>query len=395
MQIQIQEPRHSGAFALFNLGFRPFFLFGALAALVLMLVWMKMLTSGQATQSYYQLSYIWHGHEMLFGYTLAIIAGFLLTAVRTWTSQAVPTGASLGFIFTVWLAGRLLPFAADTLPAVLIAAVDMLFLPLVIVGIAIPIIRSRNYRNLMMVVILSVMLFANGLMHAQLLGYTSNTLFTGMQLQLGLIILMIMILGGRVIPFFTERALGDFSARKYKWLEMLTPVLVVAWLLSHFSGAAELAGMLAIANAAAQLLRLHGWFHPRLLKNPLLWILQLAYLFIPLGFALYAASVFAGISVYLSTHAFAAGAIGSITIGMMARVSLGHTGRPLKITNWIKAGFVCMLLSGLIRSLLPLIPELYIAALHASAALWMLAWGLFLIPYTPILLKPRTDGQYG
>lgn len=393
MQIQIQEPRTSGSIALFNLGFRPFFLFGALSALVLMLIWLIMLSTGQVTQDYYQLSYIWHGHEMLFGYSVAIIAGFLLTAVKNWTSQQTPHGSWLAIIFAVWVAGRIMPFTA--LPTVLIAAVDMLFLPLVILGIAIPIIRSGNHRNLLFIVILSVMTLANGLMHAQLLGYTENTLLQGMQLQLGLIILIIMILGGRVIPFFTERALGNFTTRKFTWLEYFTPAITVAWLGSHFSGYLQLAGVLAALAAASQFLRLYGWFHPRLLRNPLLWILQLAYLFIPLGFALYAASVFTGISPYLSTHAFAAGAIGSITIGMMARVSLGHTGRPLKLTNWVKVGFGFMILSGLIRCLLPLAPELYTVALHASATFWVIAWALFLIPYSPILLQPRLDGQYG
>ncbi len=199
MQIQIQEPRNSSSFALFNLGFRPFFLFGAISALLLMLIWLIMLSTGQATQSYYQLSYVWHGHEMLFGYTVAIIAGFLLTAVRNWTSQQTPHGSWLAIIFAFWVAGRIMPFTA--LPPLLIAATDMLFLPLVIVGIGIPIIRSGNHRNLMFIVILSVMTLANGLMHAQLLGYTENTMLQGMQLQLGLVILIIMILGGRVIPF--------------------------------------------------------------------------------------------------------------------------------------------------------------------------------------------------
>ncbi|MBQ0755822.1 MAG: NnrS family protein, partial [Amphritea sp.] len=130
-------------------------------------------------------------------------------------------------------------------------------------------------------------------------------------------------------------------------------------------------------------------------RNPLIWILHLAYLFIPLGFMLDALSGFAMASPYLATHAFAAGAIGSMTIGMMARVSLGHTARPLKLAKITIIAFALMVAAGVIRTFLPMIPELYTMAIHLSGGLWILAWVLFLVPYTPILLKPRTDGQFG
>ena len=393
--MQIQEPRDPKGFALFNLGFRPFFLLSAVSGFVLMLIWLIMLARGQSTHNYYQLSQYWHGHEMLFGYAVAVIAGFLLTAVRNWTSVQTPFGAQLAFITAVWLLGRLFPLFSDVLPGLLIALADLAFLPLVALGIGIPIIRSGNYRNLIFLAIFAVMTLANLLVHLQLLGYTDNTLTTSLQMELALIVIVMIIMGGRVIPFFTERALGNFQTRKYAWLERLMIPLAAAWLVCDLAGWSLATGILAAANALVQGIRLSGWFHQRMFRTPLIWVLHVAYLFIPLGFALAALSALSGVSIYLSTHAFAAGAIGSMTLGMMARVSLGHTARPLKVSKLVVSAFVLIGIAGLIRTLLPLVPDLYVMALHISGALWMAAWLLFLIPYTPILLRPRMDGQFG
>ena len=395
--MQISEPGQSKGFALFNLGFRPFFLFAALSSALLMAHWLMLLGKGQATYDYYQISQFWHGHEMLFGYGIAVIAGFLLTAVRNWTSIQTPYGKTLAAIFFVWLAGRLLPVISQfavSIPGEVIALVDLAFLPLVALGIGLPIVRSGNHRNLVFIVILLAMTIANTLIHLQLLGITSNTLASGMQLGLGLIVVVMVIMGGRVIPFFTERAMA-FEARKYSWLEKSFIPLAFGWLLADLFQLQIAAAILAAINAAIHLLRLSGWFKARMFRNHLIWILHVAYLFIPLGFLLDALSSVINLSPYLAIHAFAAGAIGSMTLGMMARVSLGHTGRPLKISPVTVAAFILMAISGLVRVFLPIIPELYMMAIHISGGLWVVAWILFLIPYTPILLKPRADGQFG
>ncbi|MDO6564043.1 NnrS family protein [Amphritea sp. 1_MG-2023] len=395
--MQIQEPNQGKHFALFNLGFRPFFLFAALSSMLLMSYWLILLSKTQPGYQYYQLSQIWHGHEMLFGYAVAVIAGFLLTAVRNWTSIQTPYGAQLAGLFLLWLAGRLLPIFAELitpLPAVLIAVTDLLFLPLIALVIGVPVIRSGNYRNLVFVIILLALTLANALIHLQLLGITQTTLGSGLQLGLGLIIVVMIVMGGRVIPFFTERALA-FEAKRYRWLEASVIPLAAAWLIADLSPFTLIANLLAALNAAVHLLRLSGWFKLRMLRNPLIWVLHLAYLFIPLGFALKALSGMASLSPYLAIHAFAAGAIGSMTIGMMARVSLGHTARPLKLAKITVVAFILMMISGLIRVFLPLIPELHSVSIHISGGLWVIAWLLFLIPYTPILLQPRLDGQFG
>ncbi|MBN0988762.1 NnrS family protein [Amphritea pacifica] len=395
--MQIQEPHQGKLFALFNLGFRPFFLFAALSGLLLMLLWLMLLGSGQATYRYYQISQIWHGHEMLFGYAAAVIAGFLLTAVRNWTSIQTPFGAKLAGLFLFWLAARLLPLISEfivPLPAPLIAVTDLLFLPLVALSIGLPIIRSGNYKNLIFTVILIAMSFANLLIHLQLLGITESTLAQGMDLELGLIVVVMVVMGGRVIPFFTERALA-FEAKRFTWIEKSVIPVAFGWLIADLFQFNSVALLLAALSAVLNLIRLAGWFKPRMRRNPLIWILHVAYLFIPLGFALEAVSGITQLSPYIATHAFAAGAIGSMTLGMMARVSLGHTARPLKLTKITVMAFILMVAAGSVRVFMPMVPELHSLAIHISGGLWIIAWGLFLIPYTPILLKPRLDGQFG
>ncbi|GGK80433.1 NnrS family protein [Amphritea balenae] len=395
--MQIQEPRQPQGFALFNLGFRPFFLFSALSGVLLMLHWLMLLGQGHTTYNYYLISQYWHGHEMLFGYSIAVIAGFLLTAVRNWTSIQTPYGKTLAGLFFIWLAARILPVISEfavAIPGSIIAAVDLSFLPLVALSIGVPIVKSGNYRNLVFIGILVAMTVANLLIHLQLLGLTDNTLASGMQLSLGLIVLVMAVMGGRVIPFFTERAMA-FEARKYNWIEKSVIPLAAAWLLAGLFGFELITSLLALVNAVIHFIRVAGWFKARMVRNHLIWILHVAYLFIPIGFAMEALSGFTAVSPYLAIHAYAAGAIGSMTLGMMARVSLGHTARPLKVTKTTVIAFILMMLAGLIRAFLPLIPELYNMAIHASGGLWILAWILFLIPYTPILLKSRVDGQFG
>ncbi len=395
--MQIQEPHQSRGFALFNLAFRPFFLFAALSSLLLMVHWLMLLGKGHLTYSYYQLSQVWHGHEMLFGYAVAVIVGFLLTAVRNWTSIQTPYGKTLAGLFLLWLSARLLPVINEFLvpiPSVVIATIDLVFLPLVVLSISIPIIRSGNYRNLIFTVILSAMTLANLLTHLQLLGLTESTLAKGMQLELGLIVIVMCVMGGRVIPFFTERALA-FDAKRFNWIEKSIIPLAAGWLIADLFQLHIATSLLAAVNALVHCIRLAGWFKPRMFRNPLIWILHAAYLFIPLGFLLDALSGLSLLSPYLAIHAFAAGAIGSMTIGMMARVSLGHTARPLKLAKITVAAFIVMVAAGIIRVALPLIPELSSLAIHISGGLWALSWLMFLIPYTSILLKPRMDGQFG
>lgn len=391
--IPLQEPRKPGAFSLFNLGFRPFFLAGGIAALALIALWLQALKSGW-TPAYYQSGVFWHGHEMIFGFSLAIIAGFLLTAVRNWTNVQTPTGWSLGGIFAVWLLARLLPFIPDV-PGSLIALMNAGFPILVALGIGIPIIRSGNYRNLIFLGGMAGFLIASLLVHLQLLGLTNNSLHSGLYLALYMVIAIIVVIGGRVIPFFTERGIGDVSCTRYSWLEKALLPLTVLWLLSQLVLPGYLAAATSLVLFALQLLRLKGWYQPGIWQHPLLWILHGGYAFLVLGIGLQALAQAGLLSQSIATHAFATGAIGGLTLGMMARVSLGHTGRTLQVNWMMKAAFASMLISALLRISVEILPLPWYTALHISGGFWMIAWLLFTIRYSKMLITPRADGLWG
>lgn len=392
--IPLQEPRTPHPFSLFNLGFRPFFLAGALAAMLLIGHWLGAMVNGWQPV-YFGNSIDWHAHEMLFGFSLAIIGGFLLTAVRNWTNVQTPSGWPLAGISAVWLCARILPFIPEA-PAALIALMNLGFPLLVALGIGIPIIRAGNYRNLVFLVALLGFFAAGLLVHLQLLGVTEFTLRKGLYLALYLIILIIVIIGGRVIPFFTERGIGgDTQCQRYALLEKALIPLMLGWIICQLVLPGTLAAALSLLLCLLQLIRLQGWYQSAIWRHPLLWILHGGYAFIALGFGLEALAQTGMLSQSVATHAFTTGGIGALTLGMMSRVSLGHTGRPLQTGKLINGAFICLMLAALLRISLYWLPLPTLSALHLSGTLWMLAWLAFLIHYTPILIRPRADGLWG
>ncbi|MEO8604306.1 MAG: NnrS family protein, partial [bacterium] len=190
--------------AVFALGFRPFFLVAALAAIALVASWIAVYGGAISLRTYYG-AMNWHGHEMIFGYTAAVIAGFLLTSVRNWTSVDTLRGAPLGVLVALWIAGRLVAFAPGAMPGWLIAAVDVAFLPILAASLAVPLLRARQWHNLPFVPVLLLLAFANALVHLDVLGVAPGGATMGLYLGVNLIVLLIAIIGGRVIPFFTER----------------------------------------------------------------------------------------------------------------------------------------------------------------------------------------------
>lgn len=381
---------------LFALGFRPFFLLAGIFSVILIAVWVLTFAAGLALTNYYG-HVVWHSHEMIFGYTVAVIAGFLLTAVRNWTNMPTPSGAWLASIAGVWLLGRVVPFFPAVLPGWLIALVDLLFLPALAVGIGLPLLRSGQQRNLFFLLILAAFLVADLLVHLQILGFVQNAARRGTVLGLNLAVLIIVIMGGRVIPFFTERALQGFVPKRWAVIEYLSPGSVVAFLLVDLvlpdSG---LAGLFAALAGAVNCIRVAGWYTNRYWSVPLLWVLHLGYGWVVVGFGLKAAAALGIVPGQFTLHAFTVGAIGVLTLGMMARVALGHTGRPLKAAPSMAVAFALMNLAALIRGLLPLLfPQSLIQFVSLSGALWMAGFLIFVFVYTPILLRPRVDGKAG
>ena len=388
----LKRPPLTG-WAPFALGFRPFFLAAGVFAILLMALWLLVL---RGSLDLGELSpQVWHGHEMLFGFAVAVIAGFLLTAAQNWTGIPMLSGPPLAALFLLWLAGRL-GFLVPGLPVALVALVDLAFLPAVALVLAVPIIKARQLNNAPFPVMLLVLTAANALIHLDALGWT-DTAALGLHLATYVVVTMMVVMGGRVIPSFTDNKLHT-RARRWKTIEILAPVATVGTLLAALVAPYSLVTALFAAIAAAvHGIRLAGWYTHKFWSVPLLWILHLGYAWIALGFALLALSA-AGISTAAvsSLHAFTAGGIGVLTLGMMARVSLGHTGRVLEPPSLMTRAFVAINLAALLRVVLPLLfPGVYAQIMSAAGLLWMVAFGLFVVAYAPMLLRPRVDGKPG
>lgn len=378
----------------FALGFRPFFLAAGLYAVVLMALWLLALRRGVYLGELSPL--VWHGHEMVFGFAVSVIAGFLLTAAQNWTGIRTPSGRPLAALFLLWLAGRV-SFLVPGIPPGLVAAIDLSFLPVLALALARPILRAKQLHNYPFPVMLLALTAANALVHGEALGWTSATAKPGLYLAVYVIVTMIVVMGGRVIPSFTDNKLQT-RARRWKAIERLAPVATLAALIAALiAPVSNVTALLAAGAATVHAIRLAGWYTSRYWSVPLLWILHLGYAWVALGFALLALSAAGlGATAVSALHAFTAGSIGSLTLGMMARVSLGHTGRLLEPAPVMLRAFVLVNLAALFRAVLPLlIPGVYPQLMATAALAWIAAFGLFVLVYAPILLRPRVDGKPG
>lgn len=378
----------------FALGFRPFFLAAGLYAVLMMALWLLVLNGAVIPGELLPL--VWHGHEMVFGFAVSVIAGFLLTAAQNWTGLRTPSGRPLAALFLLWLAGRL-SFLIPGLPTGLVALIDLAFLPVLAVTLAMPILRTKQLHNYPFPILLLALAAANALVHADALHWMSGTARPGLHLGVYVVIMMITAMGGRVIPSFTDNKLRT-RARRWTIIEWLVPAITLLALIAALvAPASPVTALLAAAAAAAHAIRLAGWYTPKFWSVPLLWILHLGYAWIPLGFALQALSA-AGWNTAAGSalHAFTAGAIGALTLGMMARVSLGHTGRPLEPPPIMTLAFIAINLAALDRVALPLLfPAAYTQVMTVAGLVWIAAFGLFVAVYAPMLLRPRVDGKPG
>lgn len=383
-------------YPLFAMGFRAFFALAGLSALAFIALWNQMSNGSLHIGNYFPGS-LWHGHEMLLGYSAAVIAGFLLTAVRNWTGTQTVTPDQLASLSFLWIYGRVMPFYSELLPDMLIAAVDFAFLPALAYFVTKPILKTGEFKNLVFTTLLLLMALGNGLIHAQVLGISDTGATTGLSLVVTVIVMMILVIAGRVFPFFTERGLSGVICIRNPGLDIATIavslVALVSWMLG-VSGA--ILAVAAVAALAVNLIRVAGWYNPRIWFVPLLWVLYVGYGWLMLGFCLLALTAFEIVSPSLALHAFTVGGIGVLTLGMMARVALGHTGRAMKASNVMAIFFVLINLAALLRVLLPaILPGWYGGFVLASVYSWLAAFSLFVFHYLPILGSPRVDGQPG
>ncbi len=391
----LQKPIPPERFSLFELGFRPFFLAAAVAAIALMLWWLAQLFTAVDANVYYGAA-IWHSHEMVFGFAVAVIAGFLLTAVRNWTSVQTLKGNSLVTLVMLWLAGRLLPLFSTIFPAWLIAVVDFAFLPLLALSVAIPILRAKKRPQLIFVAMLLLMLIGNVMVHLEILGITVGSAEAGITLAINTVVLMIVIMAGRVFPMFTKNGAPGAEPRKWPWLEKtVIATMIVLLVVELFYPQAWLVAALAAVAALAHAARLWGWYSQRVWSVPLLWVLHLGYAWLVLGFALKALVITEMIAPLLAMHAIAA-AIAILCLGMMSRVALGHTGRALMPASSMSWAFALINFAMAVRVLVPMfVPDWSALAMIVSGGLWLIAFVLFVYVYLPILCRARVDGQPG
>ncbi|MCC7642622.1 MULTISPECIES: NnrS family protein [unclassified Janthinobacterium] len=384
-------PWHAGH-AVWQLGFRPFYLLAAVFAALGIPLWLASyagwLTGGL------QVGLGWHMHEMVFGFALAVVVGFLYTAGRNWTGLPTPHGAQLMALAGLWLAGRVAMLCG---PGFLAALVDWLFLPLAAWPLYLVLRRSGNTRNLFLVGLLALLALANGLFHAAVLGWLPLSLFVPVQAAIFIIVLIESVIGARVIPMFTRNGAPGSTPVASPKRALAAVACMAAAAIAWLAGApAWLTAPLAFCAAGVSLANLLAWQPQRTVRVPLLWILHLSYAWIGIGFALLAAASLGLLPASAALHALTVGSMAGLIIGMMTRTTLGHTGRPLKGGKAEAAMYWLIQLGALARLLAAVGPAaLSMPLLLAAGACWSLAFGLYVCVYAPYLWRARVDGREG
>jgi uncharacterized protein involved in response to NO len=377
---------------LLRLGFRPFYLLASLFAAVSVALWSAQYAGWIGP--IYLAGPLWHAHEMLFGFTLAVVAGFLFTAARTWTGQPTPTGVTLALIALLWLAGRVLVAT----PLVWTSAVINAAFPVAVaVGIGVPLVRAANRRNYFFVALLLAIALAVLMVHLSVMGALGLPGWLGIQIALDVVLFVMTVMGGRVIPMFTNNGVPGAAARRLPQLESFVLGATLAVLAADALQASGALLLLVLGFAcAAHATRLALWMPWRTTRVPLVWILHAAYAWIPVHLALRMLAETGWAPVPVATHALTVGAIGGLTLGMMTRTARGHTGRALRADGFEVACYVLVLGAAIVRVFGPfIVPAHYVATVVAAGALWSSAYALYAVRYWPVLTRPRLDGKPG
>lgn len=378
-------------FALWALGFRPFYLLAAAFAALGVPLWVMVWSGGLALPLP---GMEWHAHEMLFGFVAAVVVGFLYTAGRNWTGLPTPSGMALAGLAALWLAGRL-AMALSASPWA--AAIDLAFLPVAAVPLARVLWKAGSRRNYFVILILGLLATANLGFHLLRHGVLAGDPLTALHTALGLVVVLETVIGGRVIPSFTASALRGVKQWQHAWLDRAAiGVGAVALGLFALAPHGSAAPLMALAAAVLHLARWAGWNPWATRQVPLLWSLHAAYAWIPLGLALIAATEWELLPRSAGIHALAIGATGGLIIGMITRTALGHTGRPLQAGRSETLAYLGVQFAAVARVLtLAAIPVASTAGVHLAATCWSLAFLLYLWRYLPWLMRSRIDGQPG
>lgn len=385
-------PAPRAGVALLALGFRPFYLLASLFASASIGLW-ALQFNGSLPFAYLQ-GPLWHAHEMLFGFALAVVVGFLFTAGRNWTDRPTPTGPGLAALALLWLAGRVLVLTPYGWAA---AAVNVAFPLAAAASLAVPFVAAGNRRNYFFVALLVVLAGATGVVHLAQLRVVDLPAWAGIQLGLDVLLFIVAVMGGRVIPMFTNNGVPGARARRQPLVEKAALGTLLALLAADaLRLPAPALGAVCTAAAIAHFARWTLWTPWTTRRVPLVWVLHAAYAWIPLHLLLRAMTAWGWVSSSIATHALTVGAVGGLVIGMMTRTARGHTGRPLLADRGDVACYVLVLLAAVVRVGVPLLwPAHALGAVLGSAALWSAGFGLYAICYAPALIRPRPDGKPG
>lgn len=386
--------------SLFAYGFRPFFLGAGLVALIYVPWW-----AGSAALGW-QLStawppMLWHGHEMLFGFIVAAIAGFMLTAVPSWTGQRGFAGAPLMGLFALWLVARLAILSSARWPFWVTSTLDLAFLPILAAFVAGPLLRARN-RNMPLLGVLLALWACDAAFYWGLAHHDAPFASHAVRIGIDIVLILVTVIGGRIIPAFTSAGLKQAGASvALRAWPLITPVSIA---LMAFNALADmlvrddrLVAGVAAAAALAQGVRLAQWRTFSTRAQPIVWVLHIAYAWLPVGLALKAVMLLEGRAIAeFWLHALTIGALTSMILGVMTRAALGHTGRPLVVDPLITIAYVLISTAAVTRVFaLGVLGIGYPAVIVASGLMWTVAFALYVWIYAPILWRPRVDGGVG
>ncbi len=376
-----------------RLAFRPFYLLAAIWAALAVPLWIAQFAGVLAPPATYP-AILWHAHEMTFGFVLAVVVGFLLTASRVWTGVETPRGAPLLGLVALWVGARIFNYIG---PASVAMVFDAAFLIAAMIALGTVLLKARNYRNLFTLAILTVFLIANSLFHLALSGRIDASPLLAAHLFVYVVLVLITVIGGRVIPTFTANALRgirQWRDRRLDWTSLA--VTILAFLLVLLPSPAALTATVCVLAAMLQAARLIGWNPWATRHHPILWILHLSYAWLPIGLLLLALSRLDVVGESAALHALTLGVIGGLIIGMITRTALGHTARPMKAGKSEITAFALVHLAVVLRLAPMLIPALpYLPWTTAAATAWSLAFVAYLVKYVSVLTQPRLDGRDG
>ncbi len=393
--------------AFLSYGFRPFFLMACAYASIAMAAWLYWIAvqAGGAGVAAPDAGFdlrLWHAHEMLFGYTVAVIAGFFLTAVPNWTKTEPVRGSLLAGLAAIWAAGRIAVWGSPLVPAAAVAIIDLAFVPALAALLIGALSTGWSKRNLVFLPILAALFVANLMFHLERFELSALDPGAALRLALDSIVVLIVIIGGRIVPAFTHNALhrrGEApmpASRPPIEAVSIAAVVVLAGL--NVAGTADRwVGAAAVIAALANGLRLAGWRGTRILDEPIVWILHVGYGWLVVGLALEAAVRFGGgVPSGSAIHVLTVGAIGSMTVGVMTRAGLGHTGRALKASRLMVVAYVGVSVAAVVRGIGPIaFPEFQTALMTVSGAIWVGLFALVTVVFWPILTRPRLRVEPG